>query len=52
MQEQLKELVAKYEEADENHTICVLSGEDGSVWINSKDMALAKIFKIIKKSTI
>jgi len=52
MQEQLKELVAQYEEADENHTICILSGEDGSVWIDTKEAALKNIFKIIKKSTI
>lgn len=50
MQEELKKLVSIYEEADENHTICVLSGEDGSVWIDTKEAALKKMFKIIKKS--
>jgi len=52
MQEHLKELVAQYEEADENHTICVLSGEDGTPWIDRKEDNLRAIFNIIKKSTI
>jgi len=48
MIEQLKALAAQYIEADENHSICVFDGSDGSVWIERKEEALKVILKIIQ----